>query len=344
MYKVKGYLNPLYRKSNTLSIRFLEYFGAHVSLNSILKELEQDFKYNGVIKEEDYFEFVFQKAYTLYTSDIDTYSEINRLKNIYTVNSLQYNRLKYNKFNIVYPVVDYFKQHTESNSLLYNKCIKLSPNLFSDIKTRTFVLYHRSYASDYLNNELNFGVDIFQLILIYRTIYQLIVDKKTTLFNNIQIVSRYNNLPEIMYKVLDKYTIPHNNSFSYNSSQLKFLQRTGIFANTFHFFGGELPDSSMYTIPVITYAHFYQNDLMNVVKNKYIIPFFYYPGMVSELGELLPEVEADYLMDGRLVTSRDLKETIKEKFNNTTIRNIIKETVNCITSLEKKMIEDEIYE
>lgn len=343
MYKVEGYLNPLYNKSN-LYIRFLEYFGAHISVNSISKELEQNFPYNEEIEKEDYFELMFKEAYKLSTSNISTHSEAKRLKNIYTVNNIQYKRLKKQKFNIIYPAVDYLKQHSKDDNLIYNKSIKLSPKQFPDVRTRTFVLYHRSYASDYIDNELNFGVDIFQLILIYRTIYQLIIDKKTSLFNNLQIVSRYNNLPEIVYRVLNKHIISNNDSFFYRSTQLEFLQRTGIFANTLHFFGGELPDSSMYTIPVITYAHSYQNNLMEVVKNKYIVPFFYYPGVVSSSGELIPQEDADYLVDSKLVTSRDLNEFVGDKLENVTIYNIIKHTVSCIISLEKKMLDDEIYE
>jgi len=343
MYNVQGYLAAIYKESSKF-IRLLEYFGAHMSLSNICKELEQSFKYNDALNEENNLELIFNKIYQELTLNIPHYSKVDRLKNIYKVNKTQFNRLQSKNFKISYPVVDHLSQYSDDETFLYKKYLLLKPNIFPDIKTRTLVLYHRSYASDYLNNELKFGVDIFQLIVIYKTVYQLIVDNKTTLFNNIQIVSRYNNLPDIVFKILNKYILPFNTSFVYKCIGLEFIQRTSVYSNTFHFFGGELPDSSMFTIPIVTYAHSFQNNFMSVVKNKHVIPFFYSPGTISNLGELIPQEDADYLVDNRLVTSKDLAKSVGDRFRNNTIYNIIQETISCVLSLEKKMIEDEVYE
>ena len=343
MYNVKDYLTPIYNESSKF-IGLLEYFGAHISLSDICKELEHSFKYSDALNEEKNFDLIFTKIYEELTQNILHCSRVNRLKNIYYINKKQYSRLKARNFKIRYPVVDHLNQYSEDNTLLYKKSLSLQPNIFPDIKTRTLILYHRSYASDYLDNELKFGVDIFQLIIIYKTVYQLIVDNKTTLFNNIQIVSRYNNLPDITFKILNKCILPHNASFFYKSKELEFIQRTSVYTNTFHFFGGELPDSSMFTTPIVTYAHSLQNNFMSVVKNKHVIPFFYFPGTISNLGELIPQEDADYLVDNKLVTSKDLAKSVGDRFRNNTIYNIIQETINCVLSLEKRMIEDEIYD
>lgn len=343
MYNVEGYLKPIYDKPNR-DIRLLEYFGAHMAIDTICSEIECLFESDTNLKDEDYFEVIFNKIYNLHTKDLPTTGSGERLKNILSVNKKQYERLKKQQFKITYPVVDHLRKYSTDGTHLYRKNLTLLPYNFPDIKTRTLVLYHRSYASDYSTDELNFGVDIFQLILIYRTLYQLIVDKKTSLFNNIQIVSRYNNLPEVVFRALASYNLPFNSSFFKRTMKMDFIQRTSIFSNTLHFFGGELPDSSLFTIPIITYAHSLQNDFMNVIKNKQVLPFFYYPGTVSVSGDLIPQEDPDYLVNGSLVTSRELKFKVDNNFTNTTIHNIINEVIKCIMSLEKKMIEDEIYE
>ena len=341
MYKVEGYLAPLYKDSNYYT-KFLEYFGAHICINSIEEELKTNFTYNNSLTFEEYFNFIFTKAYNTLASKLPTYSNYSRLTNVYAVNKLQYKRLAKSKLRVSYPAVDLTK--VVDDELLHRKEVKLIQEKFPNIKTRTLVLYHRSDASDYLSNDMYFGVDIFQLILIYRTIFQLIKDNKTALFNNIQIVSRYNNLPDIVIEALSQYTLSENNSCINNCSGIDFQQRTCIFSNTFHFYGGEIPDSNLYTIPIITYLHILQKKFITLIKNKHFIPFLYYPGFVTEKGAIMSLPDKDFLREDRLVATEDLISKDNLIIKNASVMNIISEIISGVLSVENKLLNDEIYD
>lgn len=347
MHLLDNYLNPLY-KNRDIFDSLLRYYGAHQDLDSIHDSLLEDIILTDFDDYQGLFIQIFSKYYNLYSSNIETYTLGERMRNILTVNNTQYEKLHQNNYEITYTVVGdrYKKDPTGENSLMFNKHIKLNKHLLPSFRRRCFTLYHRSGdGCSYAKNDDNhsFGVDIFQLIVIYMTVYRMIIDKKTKLFNDIKIVSRYNKLPDICFDVLNKYCTNNRRSCLEQSTGDKFIIDTCFFSNTLHFWSGELPDSFCYNIPIVTHTSILQTDYMQVVHNKHLLPFLFYPGNVLPDGNIhIENTDKDYIMSGDLHSLDHLVAMVNGRHLNITMKQIINETIKCVVSLENKLINDEI--
>ena len=345
MHLLDNYLDPLY-KDRDIYDGLLRYYGAHQDLNKIHDNLVHNAAVTNFKDYQHLFECVFLKYYNEFSDSVQTYTVGERMLNILNVNTTQYKKLQQNNGKITYTVV--WDDNMRKNNLLYEKHIQVNPNLFSDFKTRCFTLYHRSgNHCSYLNDDVNhnFGVDIFQFIIIYRTVHKMIIDKKTKLFNDIKIVSRYNKLPNICFDLLNKYCTNNRESCFKQSSGDQFIIDTCFFSNTLHFWGGELPDSFFHNIPIITYDHLIQNNYMNHIHNKHVLPFLYYAGNVSLDGNIhIEDKHKDYFIDNDVHNFLYMINKAKNKYEplNISVENIVKETIKCVVSLENKLINDEI--
>ena len=347
MHLLDNYLDPLY-KNRDIFDNLLRYYGAHQDLDTIHDELARDFTVTDFKGYQHLFESIFSKYYNTLSSNIETYTLSDRIRNIFSVNNTQYKKLQQNNHKVTYTVVGdrYKKSPSGENTLMFNKNIKIDYNLLPSFKHRCFTLYHRSGdGCMYSNNDDNhsFGVDIFQLIIIYMTVYSMIVDKKTKLFNDIKIVSRYNKLPAICFDLFKKNCTNNRESCLKQSSGDQFIIDTCFFSNTLHFWSGELPDSFCYNIPTVTYTSLLQADYMEVVHNKHLLPFVYYPGNVLSNGNIHVENnDKDYIMSGELHSLDQLVNMVTGRHLNVSIEKIIDETIKCVVSLENKLINNEI--
>ena len=82
---------------------------------------------------------------------------------------------------------------------------------------------------------------------------------------------------------------------------------------------------------------------MEVVHNKHLLPFVYYPGNVLSNGNIHVEnTDKDYIISGELHSLDHLVGMVTARHLNVSIEEIIDETIKCIVSLENKLINNEI--
>jgi hypothetical protein len=276
------------------------------------------------------------------TEDAKTYTRSEVLKNVCSVNIRQYNRLSSRSANLQFLAPERkcwdesvsrrawdtrLRQYTIYNIL--DKTMESKP-----CQRRSIVLYYRGSGPS--SEEIEFGCDTFQFTLIYRCVEYLINQGMLRLFNKVYVVSRTDWLPEAVYKLApDIHLVKGNNDH--------FIANTCLFANTIHFFGGELPDAWLYNIP-ITGLLYSIVDYGKHIPNGVTIPFLNYSGTIdNKTKEYIPDTELEHIIDDEWKSWANILSSDYNLNNqNTTVDNITKYLYQTLRQVEDMLIEDTI--
>ncbi len=332
----KKYIKNILTHTDNFSEIFLREMGAHSSIKSFSKEIKDivdssDSLKNNFFKISDFF-------YDQTVTNNKIYSKSTILKNVLTVNSLQLEKIKkIEEENNAIVIDDYMDERDnwapEKNSrITLTKKIKDFP---LNLHKRSLVMYFRCHPSfknpktekDYTK----FGVDIFQFILIYYFLKRFIKERRSRVFNNIYVVSRFNFLPELYYHLFED--IEHKISYSDD-----FIFNTSFFANTLHFYGGRLPERDLFSIPILCDGFRIQTNWMDLIPKKIFLPFFYYNGFIGNNGELIPDNDREYYRGDKAFSWADVIDKDYIKQENTSLNNIFKYLNTMIVSLEEELL------
>jgi len=276
------------------------------------------------------------------TEDAKTYTRSEVLKNVCSVNIRQYNRLSSQSANLQFLAPERkcwdedgnrrswdtrLHQYTIHNIL--DKAMGPTP-----CQRRSVVLYYRGAGPS--SEEIEFGCDAFQFTLIYRCVEYLISKGMLNLFNKVYAVSRTDWLPEAVYKLApDIHLVKGNND--------NFIANTCLFANTIHFFGGELPDAWLHNIP-ITGLLYSIVDYGKQLPNSVTIPFLNYSGTIdNKTKEYIPDTDLEHVINDEWKSWSDiLSSGLNLNGRNTTVDNITKYLYQTLRQVEDMLIEDKI--
>lgn len=270
--------------------------------------------------------------------------QVNRsrlFKNVLSVNTTQYDRL--NSGSIHYIVPERTQpggcddksgewKATEPTLTTYSLDKRLSRVDGLDIHDRNIVLYVRGYSD---NNTDEFGCDMLQMLILYKVLKRLVLENRFELFTGVKLVSRHSEYPHMLEQHVDTEDLLR----VYDD---QFIITTSVFANTIHFYGGELPEAYMYNIPLLGCMYDLQ-DYTSALPNKHVIRMLQYCGKCVD-GYLVPDTDAEYVINNQFYSWSDILTAHDLKYDNNTLHGLIQTTVEGLLYVENELLHDNINE
>ena len=305
-------ITDLYIGKNTDRHKFLKYLLAHQDIDLIAESLP-DISYD---KHVDALNCIIQNCVDKHCTQKVSKSE--RIKNIIDINTTQYDFLK--NLKVVHHNTHDYPSERRSFEVDINDDMR---RLNMNFKTRSFNIYNRLERNEH-TGKYEYIFDIFQSILIYKTVEYMIEMGYTSVFNNVQMITNFDRIVPDIYSDLNINVL--------DVIGADFKKMSSIFANTFYPFGGELIEPYMKNISVVCEIFTLQEDYMKQFgKNVIHCPFLYY--------FLSGSNQREYIIGNDKFNSMEIFNKRMYKFyKNRNVSDIIFYTIKALTSLERRLI------
>lgn len=282
MLRAEKHLENYYKQyPNDEITNFLKSFGCYMYYDEIYSSLK-NFKFD---KDEiQSFNKLVDLYYNKYTKNLIRYDQKDILKSIYNTNLKQYNNLNKNNFTINFFTANstqgknWVASKEQIKQGVYNfESEEFIVNKNKNIKKRKIVFYYKTGDAEHTtyNNSTKVGVDVFQQCLIYKIIEKLIKNKFLKNFNDLVIVPKFENgIPEFISKDLN-FNVKICNHTEY-------LNECCLYANPFHFYGGDIESAFSFTKPIICSTILIQRPYSNLFHDYFYMPFYFHKGKVFD--------------------------------------------------------------
>lgn len=252
---------------------------------------------------------------------------INGFKRLSNALKCNLHQREYIKSNTSITYLAHRKSHTDENGNIVfdEKRVDLSNIIDSiDPKKRSICIYSRWDGEDrHLSEEL--------YCVMYYVLEKLISESKTKIFNDLKVVTDLSGqVPDLMKKCFPLANIITPKGFN-------FVSETGIYTNTIHIHGGELPDSKMGTIPILCDAFTIQNTYIEKIDVYQRLPLFFYNK--KDNGEIEDD-DFELFIDNKMYSYMDYFKKMNIQQSDESIENVIVQLVETIKKVEDRLLSD----
>lgn len=348
MLGYENYLRGLYdKRKSTRANNLLREYGCHLFIDNISREIEEILDSGTVMSSECLFDYVCDSIYNKIAINLPSYDSNTIRETIQKVNlkqartcpetirfpdhdNFKYNGKRYESQAIESLMNSTVNDTTPSTSGYEYDYISEKINFNKDITSRSITIYYRQYSTyPTYDTDAYVGVDIFHMCVMIYTARRMIKDCKSLTINDVKLVPRY------------KGTIPEFIQTKFpgcvkDVTGKDFLEATCVYTNTYHFFGGQIPDGFASTVPVICDTIKKGQPTYAAMFPHIHLPFCYIPGLIFRNGSFVP-VGYDY--DSEVNTPRgpvgycDLIDLMSSTKNNS-LYSIIKHFITSILELD----------
>ena len=276
MIGAKNYLKDFYDDFNKHDKAFniLQAFGSHLYIENYYKDLKQ-FNLSGNLIED--YNLIVDFFYKKYTKNLRSYKKKDILNSIHTVNTIQYKKLKKNKFIISYTGGEI--SNSEYNQILSSRNYKFPKKTYKlhyrhkNIFERKLIFYYKSGDRNHKSwdNKTKFGADIFNYCLMYEIAKRLIDDNLLKNFNQLEITPSYNGITPPVFDYL-KYNV------RYYSTQ-NFINNICLFSSVVYPYGSVFESEACYTTNLVCTSTYLQKPYIYEWHDYIHLPFYFTKGI-----------------------------------------------------------------